>query len=207
MQENRDALADSLWRDLHKPKEEVFIAEIGAVMARALESAEKLEEWAKPGEHCSPRLFSTYSDSTCLSCRILGWPGRRLAEGLESQNSSSAEGDCACHCVRVIAYYLTSIQLTPHCFLLRPWNYPIILTLQPFMGAVAAGCCAVIKPSELAPTYAALLAGLLPKYLDPSCFQVSVTELSFRPREPEVRKGGERGDRRDNQAPRTPVGS
>lgn len=136
MQENRDALADSLWRDLHKPKEEVFIAEIGAVMARALESAEKLEEWAKPES---------------LVGQVEDWQ-----KDWNPRTHHQPKGT-----VLVIA----------------PWNYPIILTLQPFMGAVAAGCCAVIKPSELAPTYAALLAGLLPKYLDPSCFQVVNAEI------------------------------
>lgn len=47
-----------------------------------------------------------------------------------------------------------------------------ILTLQPLLGAIAAGCCAVVKPSEVAPNYAALLYDLLPKYLDSSAFRV-----------------------------------
>ena len=49
------------------------------------------------------------------------------------------------------------------------------------MGAIAAGCPAVIKPSEVCPTYSSLLASLLPKYLDQSAFRVvngSVPEVS-----------------------------
>ncbi|KAG8765794.1 hypothetical protein FRC12_007293, partial [Ceratobasidium sp. 428] len=53
-----------------------------------------------------------------------------------------------------------------------PSNYPCILTMQPLTGAIAAGCCAVVKPSELTPAYANLLAELLPQYLDPACYRV-----------------------------------
>ncbi|KAG5636061.1 hypothetical protein H0H81_009232 [Sphagnurus paluster] len=56
--------------------------------------------------------------------------------------------------------------------IISPWNYPLILTLQPLYGAISAGCCAVIKPSEIAANYAALLARLLPQYLDQSAYQV-----------------------------------
>jgi aldehyde dehydrogenase (NAD+) len=54
----------------------------------------------------------------------------------------------------------------------RPWNYPVILSLQPLYGAISAGCCAVVKPSEIAPNYATLLSKLLPRYLDQSAYRV-----------------------------------
>jgi aldehyde dehydrogenase (NAD+) len=47
-----------------------------------------------------------------------------------------------------------------------PWNYPVFLTLGPLVGAVAAGNCVVVKPSEHAPATSALLARLVPEYLD-----------------------------------------
>jgi aldehyde dehydrogenase (NAD+) len=53
-----------------------------------------------------------------------------------------------------------------------PWNYPLVLSLQPLLGAIAAGCCAVLKPSELAPHCAQVLANLFPKYLDSSAYRV-----------------------------------
>jgi aldehyde dehydrogenase (NAD+) len=53
-----------------------------------------------------------------------------------------------------------------------PWNYPVYLTLGPLIGAVAAGNCTVVKPSEHAPATAALLARLLPGYLDPDAVSV-----------------------------------
>jgi aldehyde dehydrogenase (NAD+) len=52
------------------------------------------------------------------------------------------------------------------------WNYPIQLLLSPLVAALAAGNCAVVKPSELAPATAAELARLLPDYLDSAAVQV-----------------------------------
>lgn len=46
------------------------------------------------------------------------------------------------------------------------WNYPIQVTILPLVGAIAAGNCAVIKPSEVASATAELMKTLLPKYLD-----------------------------------------
>ena len=49
---------------------------------------------------------------------------------------------------------------------IAPWNYPIQLLLSPMVGALAAGNCVVGKPSEVAPATSAVLARLIPKYLD-----------------------------------------
>jgi aldehyde dehydrogenase (NAD+) len=49
---------------------------------------------------------------------------------------------------------------------IAPWNYPVQLTLSPLVGALAAGNCAVVKPSELAPTTSAVLARWIPEYTD-----------------------------------------
>jgi aldehyde dehydrogenase (NAD+) len=42
-----------------------------------------------------------------------------------------------------------------------PWNYPLQLLLSPLIGAMAAGCCAVLKPSEFAPHTAAAIERLI----------------------------------------------
>ncbi|MEV4437883.1 aldehyde dehydrogenase family protein [Streptomyces sp. NPDC049577] len=49
---------------------------------------------------------------------------------------------------------------------IAPWNYPAQLLLTPLLGALAAGNAVVVKPSELAPATSAVLARLLPAYLD-----------------------------------------
>jgi aldehyde dehydrogenase (NAD+) len=46
------------------------------------------------------------------------------------------------------------------------WNFPFALTLGPAVGAIAAGNTVVLKPSEVAPASSALMAELVPKYLD-----------------------------------------
>ena len=46
------------------------------------------------------------------------------------------------------------------------WNYPFNLTLGPVHGAIAAGNCVVVKPSELAENSANVMDKLLPKYID-----------------------------------------
>ncbi|MCZ7525430.1 MAG: aldehyde dehydrogenase family protein [Acidimicrobiia bacterium] len=53
-----------------------------------------------------------------------------------------------------------------------PWNYPVQLVLLPLAGAVAAGNCAVIKPSEVSANVSALLARIVPEYLDRDCIAV-----------------------------------
>ena len=45
--------------------------------------------------------------------------------------------------------------------IMAPWNYPLQLSLEPLIGALAAGNCAVVKPSAYAPATSAVLAELL----------------------------------------------
>jgi aldehyde dehydrogenase (NAD+) len=46
------------------------------------------------------------------------------------------------------------------------WNFPFALTLGPAVGAIAAGNTVVLKPSEVASASSALMAELVPRYLD-----------------------------------------
>lgn len=56
--------------------------------------------------------------------------------------------------------------------ILGAWNYPVQLVLSPLIPALAAGNCAVIKPSEIAAHTAELMAELIPRYLDSAAVQV-----------------------------------
>ncbi len=47
--------------------------------------------------------------------------------------------------------------------ILGAWNYPLFLTIGPAIGAIAAGNHVIIKPSEVAPRTAALLAQIIEK--------------------------------------------
>jgi aldehyde dehydrogenase (NAD+) len=44
---------------------------------------------------------------------------------------------------------------------IAPWNYPFQLAVSPFVGAVAAGNCVVLKPSELTPQTSRILAQMI----------------------------------------------
>ncbi|KAI8342788.1 Aldehyde/histidinol dehydrogenase [Chlamydoabsidia padenii] len=46
------------------------------------------------------------------------------------------------------------------------WNYPVNLLLMPVVGAIAAGNCVLLKPSEVSSNTAAVISKYLPEYLD-----------------------------------------
>ncbi|XP_037348291.1 aldehyde dehydrogenase family 3 member A2 isoform X1 [Talpa occidentalis] len=52
------------------------------------------------------------------------------------------------------------------------WNYPLVLVIQPLIGAIAAGNAVIIKPSELSENTANILAKLLPQYIDQDLYVV-----------------------------------
>lgn len=51
--------------------------------------------------------------------------------------------------------------------IVAPWNYPFQLLIAPLIGALAAGNCAVLKPSELAPATAAVMRQLVAQAFSP----------------------------------------
>ena len=51
--------------------------------------------------------------------------------------------------------------------IVSPWNYPMQLALGPLVGALAAGCSAIIKPSELVPDTAELLKTMITETFAP----------------------------------------
>uniref|UniRef100_A0A7N0TZ34 aldehyde dehydrogenase (NAD(+)) n=1 Tax=Kalanchoe fedtschenkoi TaxID=63787 RepID=A0A7N0TZ34_KALFE len=57
------------------------------------------------------------------------------------------------------------------------WNYPFLLSLEPVIGAIAAGNAVVLKPSEIAPAASSLLAKLADLYLDKSAVRVVEGEV------------------------------
>ena len=60
--------------------------------------------------------------------------------------------------------------------IIGPWNYPFQLVISPLIGAIAAGNCAIIKPSELAPATSKVVAELI--------------ESTFAPEYVAIREGG-----------------
>lgn len=52
------------------------------------------------------------------------------------------------------------------------YNYPVQLLLAPFIGAIGAGCTAVLKPSEGAPNSAMVVKEMIGKCMDSSAYTV-----------------------------------
>ncbi|KAI3977621.1 hypothetical protein MKX01_004154 [Papaver californicum] len=56
--------------------------------------------------------------------------------------------------------------------IISAWNYPFLLSLDPVIGAIAAGNSVVLKPSEISPATSSLLKRFAEKYLDSSAIRV-----------------------------------
>jgi aldehyde dehydrogenase (NAD+) len=57
----------------------------------------------------------------------------------------------------------SAVHYNPYglCLVIAPWNYPAQLILSPLVGAIAAGNCCIMKPSEQSPHTAIVLEKLL----------------------------------------------
>ena len=50
--------------------------------------------------------------------------------------------------------------------IIAPWNYPMQLLLNPLVGAISAGCTAVLKPSPYVPTVSGVIAEMIRETFD-----------------------------------------
>ncbi|MGA9377251.1 MAG: aldehyde dehydrogenase, partial [Phormidium sp.] len=58
--------------------------------------------------------------------------------------------------------------------IIAPWNYPFYLTISPLVGAIAAGNCTIVKPSEISPHTSSIITKICQQTFDPA--YVSVVE-------------------------------
>ncbi|HTE27623.1 aldehyde dehydrogenase family protein [Flavitalea sp.] len=121
--QNEAAIAEALYKDLHKSEEEAYATETGLFLAETKHLLSRLRKWARPAS--VKTTFANIPSSSKVYRDPLG-------------------------VVLIIA----------------PWNYPFQLIMIPLMAAIAAGNCAVLKPSEMAPATASLIekmiAGIFP---------------------------------------------
>ncbi len=57
--------------------------------------------------------------------------------------------------------------------IIGPWNYPFQLIISPLVGAIAAGNCAILKPSEHAPHTAQVVSEMIRSAFDPQYIAVA----------------------------------
>lgn len=51
--------------------------------------------------------------------------------------------------------------------IVSPWNYPFQLTIAPLVGAISAGNCAILKPSEFSPHTTEVITKLINAHFEP----------------------------------------
>lgn len=66
----------------------------------------------------------------------------------------------------------SSINATVMLKVCSTYNFPVNLSLTPLVGAIAAGCTAILKPSESAPMVAKVLQHIIETSIDASCYTV-----------------------------------
>ncbi|KAJ8574074.1 hypothetical protein K7X08_010585 [Anisodus acutangulus] len=75
-----------------------------------------------------------------------------------------------------IAAFPSSAELVPEplglVLIVSSWNFPFGVSLEPLIGAIAAGNVMVLKPSEHAPSCSSVLAKTIPTYLDTKAIKV-----------------------------------
>ena len=144
---------DLAWRQGQLAALERMMAENEAGIAEALAA-----DLGKPfGEACTAEIDFVRNEAAHARKHLRRWSRpQRAATPLAIQPGKSV--------VEAAPYGVTLI--------IGAWNYPFQLVLGPLVGAIAAGNCAVIKPSEMAPRSSALLKQLVERYLDPRAFAV-----------------------------------
>ena len=80
-------------------------------------------------------------------------------------------------------YIKTPLKLFPSCtyqvqeplgnsLIIAPWNYPVQLLLNPLVGAISAGCTAILKPSPYVETVSTVLEQMIKDTFDESYIAV-----------------------------------
>lgn len=102
----------------------------------------------------------SYMCETGMTLSELSWMRRHLA------------GLMRCHTVMTpLAQFAARSFRSPspygNVLIMSPWNYPLMLTLEPLIDALAAGNTAVVKPSAYAPATSAVIQKLIAECFDP----------------------------------------
>ncbi|MGB8931418.1 MAG: aldehyde dehydrogenase family protein [Anaeromyxobacteraceae bacterium] len=118
--------------------------------------------------------FESYGGETAIVRREIGHALRHLAAWARPARVPT-----------ILAHWpgRSEVRHEPHgvVLVLSPWNYPVQLSLGPLVGALAAGNCAILKPSPMAPATSRLLAELVARHFDPAV--VTVVEGGVEPAE------------------------
>ncbi|PSB01773.1 aldehyde dehydrogenase [Merismopedia glauca] len=109
--------------------------------------------------------FETYLSEIFLAVKEIDYTIKHLAKWVKPRKISTP-----------IAQFPATCKIYPEplgvVLIIGAWNYPINLTILPLVGAIAAGNCAVIKPSEIAENSSHIIGKIISKYFDQSYITV-----------------------------------
>jgi aldehyde dehydrogenase (NAD+) len=118
----------------------------------AIEAA-LLADFRKPPEETAySEMIVTLTELRHAKAQLAGWMRPKPVETAPSTFGSKAE----------IRYEPKGVVL-----IMAPWNYPFQLTIAPLVAAIAAGCRAIVRPSEKAPATRDVMAQIVAEALEP----------------------------------------
>ncbi|MDQ3047879.1 MAG: aldehyde dehydrogenase [Bacteroidota bacterium] len=123
IEKNEENIIGALHADMHKPRFEAFVSEIGIIYEEIDHVLDHLKKWMKP---------------------------ERVPTPLSLQISTS----------RIYTEPLGVVLI------IGPWNYPFQLLIAPLIGSIAAGNCAILKPSDNTKNIASLIEKIIAETFD-----------------------------------------
>jgi len=147
---NTDKTRSKSWR----------VSQLNALNTLLTEGRDELARSLFDDMHCSP--FEAFMQQ-------LGMLQQEIYDVLQHLDEWMADEYVSTNMFNVPA--LSCVQKDPLGVVLAigAWNYNILLTLSPVVGAIAAGNCVMIKPGSYAYHSSHALVRLIPKYMDPDC--------------------------------------
>ena len=140
----RIALLDALYSEVWRRREDLHAA--------------MYADFRKPAEEVDlTEIFVLKSEIAYVKRRLKGWMrSKRVGGGLAMVGSAAWVKPESKGVVLIMA----------------PWNYPMQLLFRPLVSALAAGCTAMLKPSEMTPKTAQVLQEIVEAAFDPSVVQL-----------------------------------
>ena len=110
-------------------------------------------------ESCMAEICMTYAELSYCTKRLARWMRQEYVK-------TKLANFPACSFTIAEPYGVTLVM--------APWNYPVLLCLEPLINAIAAGNCVILKPSAYAPHVSSILEEMIGDYFVPQ--HVAVVE-------------------------------
>ena len=105
-------------------------------------------------EDLGKSYYESYMCEISFVLEEIHFAKRHLARWMRPRRVRSSTSQMPARCFVVNEPLGTSL-------IMSPWNYPVLLSLDPLVGAICAGCCAILKPSAYAPATSTALRKML----------------------------------------------